>query len=72
MEKTKLEMEFLSSANKKFIIGIDEPRENLTPEEVQTAMEAIIAENVFKSSEADLTEVVGARLVTTRVDKLMM
>ena len=72
MEKTKLEMEFLSSANKKFIIGMDEPRGNLTPEEVQTAMEAIIAENVFKSSEADLAEVVGARLVTTRVDKLMM
>lgn len=72
MEKTKLEMEFLSSLNKKFIIGIDGPRENLTPLEVQTAMEAIIAGNIFKSSEADLAEVVGARIVTTRVDKLMI
>lgn len=72
MEKTKLEMEFLNALNKKFVISIDEPREDLTPEEVQATMEAIISENVFVSSTADLAEIVEARIITTKVDKLMM
>ena len=72
MEKSKLEMEFLNTLSKKFVISIDEPKEYLTPEEVQEAMETIIEENVFVSSMADLAEIVEARIVTTTVNKLMM
>lgn len=70
MEKKKLEMEFLSDINKKYVISIDDPKFDLTQEEVQTAMEAIITDNVFSVSMADLAEVVEARIVTTTVEKL--
>ena len=70
MEKKKLEMEFLSAINKKYIISIDEPKFDITQEEVRTAMESIISDNVFEVSMADLAEVVEARIVTTTVEKL--
>lgn len=70
MEKTKLEMEFLDSLNKKFIVSIDEPRIDLTHEEVRTAMEAIIAENVFESSMEDIVAIKDARIITTTIETL--
>ena len=68
----KLEMEFLNSLNKKYTISLDDPKEDLIPEEVQAAMESIITENVFIVSEGDLAEIVEARIVTTTVNKLMI
>lgn len=70
MEKKKLEMEFLSDINKKYVISIDDPKFDLSQAEVQTAMEAIISDNIFSVSMADLTEAVEARIVTTTVEKL--
>lgn len=72
MEKTKLEMEFLNALNRKYTISIDDPKLDLTPEEVETAMEAIISENVFIVSEADLAKAVEARIVTTTVNQLIV
>ncbi len=72
METKKLEMEFLNSLNKKYVISLDDPKFDLTQEEVQTAMEAIISDNVFTVSLADLAEVVEARIITTQVDKLIV
>lgn len=72
MEKTKLEMEFLNALNRKYTISIDDPKLDLTPEDVETAMEAIITENVFVVSEADLAEIVEARIVTTTVNQLIV
>ncbi len=70
MEKTKLEMEFMDEANKKFVIIIDQPRADITPEEVSQAMDTIIASNVFDSKMFDLVEAKEARIVTTTVNKL--
>ena len=70
MERKKLEMEFLNAINKKYVISIDDPKFDLTQEEVQTAMEAIISDNVFEVSMADLAEAVEGRIVTTTVEKL--
>ena len=70
MEKKKLEMEFLNSLNKKYTISLDDPKFDLSQAEVQTAMEAIISDNIFNVSLADLTEVVEARIVTTQVETL--
>lgn len=72
MEKRKLEMEFLNNLNKKHVISIDDPKLDLTPVEVQSAMKSIISENIFMVSGGDLAEVVEARVVTTTVNKLMM
>ena len=70
MEKKKLEMEFLNEMNKKYVISIDDPKFDITQEEVETAMAAIIADNVFVVSLADLVEPVEARIVTTNIEKL--
>jgi len=70
METKKLEMEFLNEAGKKFVISIEQPREDLTEMEVSQAMNSIITNNIFTSSMLDLVEVSDARIVTTTVDKL--
>ena len=70
MEKTKLEMEFLDAANKKFVVSIDGPRIDLTPVEVKTAMDALIGFNVFGSDVQNLASANDARIITTTVDTL--
>lgn len=70
MEKRKLEMEFLNEMGKKHVISIDNPRIDLNPEEVQTAMDAIITNNVFIVSLGELVESVESRIVTTHIEKL--
>jgi ribulose 1,5-bisphosphate carboxylase large subunit-like protein len=70
MEKTKLEMEFLDEANKKFIISIEEPKSDITPEEVSQTMTTIINCNVFNSKMLDLVKANDARIVSTTVNKL--
>lgn len=72
MEKIKLDMEFLNALGKKFVISINDPKKDLTPTEVKTAMETIISGNIFVASMADLAEVVEARIVTTTVNKLVV
>lgn len=70
MEKSRLEMEFMDVGSKKFKIAIDEPKNGITPEEVKDAMEAIVASNIFTSTEGDLAGVAGAKIVTTTVNEL--
>jgi len=72
METTKLEMEFLDEANKKFTISINEPRIDITPEEVGQAMDAIVGYDVFAPGMKNLVDTVGARVVTTTVDTLVI
>ena len=70
MNKTKLEMEFLDEDGKKFVVAIDQPRADITSEEVRVAMSEIVSLNVFTSSMADLVESVEARVITTTVNTL--
>lgn len=70
MNKTKLEMEFLDEDNKKFIVTVDQPRSDITSEEVKVAMDEIVSLNVFTSSMADLVESVEARVITTTINTL--
>lgn len=70
MEKTKLEMEFLDSVGKKFLVSLDDPKSDLTPLEVSDAMNAILTFNVFKSPAGDLEVASDARIVTTTVNSL--
>lgn len=65
----KLELVFLNEAGKKFVLTIDDPRDNLTAQEIKQAMEEIIRNNVFESSMLDLVEIEEARLVTTTIEK---
>lgn len=63
--KTKLLMTFKTSDDKKVSITVDNPREDLTEEEVKTAMELIKEKNIFAPGGADLASLVSAKVVET-------
>lgn len=63
MEKT-LQMVFITAAGAKVTLTLDAPKEGLTAAEVQTAMQTIVAKNIFTSNSGDLTGAVEARIVT--------
>ena len=58
-------MTFKSSDDKKVSITVDNPREDLTEEEVKTAMELIKEKNIFAPGGADLASLVSAKVVET-------
>jgi len=67
VDKTKLELVFLNEDGKKFVLSMDNPREDLTDVDVSQAMGQIIEDNVFLSSMFDLVESLEARVVTTTI-----
>ncbi|MFZ7131309.1 MAG: DUF2922 domain-containing protein [Eubacteriales bacterium] len=68
---TKLRMSFLNSLNRTTSMSLDDPRADLTPAEVQTVMDNIIAKNIFDSSGGDLVSVKSAEVVSTTVNELI-
>jgi hypothetical protein len=70
VNKSKLEMEFKDAEGKKFSLSIDEPREDITEEEIRTAMDDIVAKNIFYTTGGDIVAPVGARVITTTVEEL--
>ena len=61
----KLVMTFKTSDDKKVSISVDNPREDLTEEEVKTCMELIKDKNIFSPGGADLASLVSAKVVQT-------
>lgn len=61
----KLVMTFKTTDDKKVSLTIDNPREDLTEEEVKTAMELIKEKNIFAPGGADLVSLVSAKVVET-------
>jgi hypothetical protein len=66
----KLELIFKNAADRTAKITVDDVREDITPTEVKTAMETIIAKNVFTSNGGDLAGIHGARIVDTNIQEL--
>lgn len=66
----KLELVFKNASDKSVKITVDDTRENITPAEVKTAMESIVAKNVFTSTGGDLVGVQGARIIDTNIQEL--
>jgi hypothetical protein len=71
MATTRLEMIFLNQQGKTNKISVDSPKSDLTEAEVQTAMEDIVAKNIFSSTGGDFVGVSSARVVTTDVTELI-
>ena len=69
MASVKLEMTFVNITNDKVKLSIDSPREDITEAEIETAMDNIVLKNVFDTSGGKLVGNVGARIVTTDVEK---
>ena len=61
----KLVMTFKTTDDKKVSLTVDNPREDLTEEEVKSAMELINEKNIFAPGGADLASLVSAKVVET-------
>ena len=69
MEQT-LELVFKNAEGDTKVLTVTDPRDNITAEEANEAMEIILASNVIETSGGDLTEIVEARLRITQVTVL--
>lgn len=70
-ESKTLQMIFSNVNNTRVTISVAEPKDDLTPTEVEEAMDEIINQNIINSTGGDLVQVVGARLVTRQVVELI-
>lgn len=70
MEKSKLELIFKNNEDKKITLSVDDPKADLTGLEVKTAMDTLVAKNIFAYDGGGMVATVGARLVTTTVEDL--
>lgn len=66
MAKT-LELIFETAAGKEATLSVEDPREDLTPLELQTGMQSIIAQNVFVVEGSAFTVAKAARIVERNV-----
>lgn len=66
MEQTKkLVMTFKTNDDKKVSLSVDNPREDITENEIKSAMELIVSKNVFAPNGSDIVAVVEAKIVVT-------
>jgi len=66
METTKkLLMTFKTDEGKKISLSVDDPRPNITEEEIKSAMETIINSGIFAPNGESLIEMVEAKVVET-------
>ncbi|MGB9812770.1 MAG: DUF2922 domain-containing protein [Thermovenabulum sp.] len=64
---SNLELSFQNTAGKTVRITLQEPKQDLTPENVQNAMNLILSKNIFSSTGGDLVKALGARIVVRDV-----
>lgn len=69
MSKT-LAMNFLNEAGKKIAIRVANVKDNVTEAEVSSAMDAIIAKNIFTSTGGDLKTKDSAEIVDKNTTEL--
>ena len=63
--KKKLMMTFKTDEDKNVSISIDDPRENVTEQEIQNAMNIILNNDIFAPNGETLVSLVGAKIVET-------
>ena len=69
MEQT-LELVFKNAEGDTKVLTVTDPRDGITADEANEAMEVILAANIIETSGGDLTEIVEARLRITQVTVL--
>ena len=70
MQTTKrLVMVFKTDSDNNVSISIDNPKDNLQESEIKSAMEIIIAKDVFAPKEEQLVALVEARIVVTNTNE---
>ncbi|MGI6706573.1 MAG: DUF2922 domain-containing protein [Clostridia bacterium] len=68
--KQVLEMVFKTGEGRTFRLTLDSPREDVTPAEIQAAMNLILTKNIF-NIEGGLTEIVEANIIDTQVNPVV-
>ena len=66
MEQTKkLVMTFKNSDDKKVSLSVDNPREDITENEIKSAMDLVVSKNIFAPNGSDIVDVVEAKVIVT-------
>lgn len=65
-----LQLIFLTAGNKKVTLSVDEPKLNLTEEEVIAAMDAVIESRIFEVDAYPFEAAVSAKIVDRTVTEL--
>lgn len=65
----KLVMVFGTNGDKNVSLSIDKPKASLKETQIKTAMETIVAQNIFAPNGEDLTKCVEAKIVNTNTDE---
>ena len=65
----KLVMVFGTNGDKNVSLSIDKPKASLKETQIKTAMETIVAQNIFAPNGEDLVKCVEAKIVTTNTNE---
>lgn len=66
MEKRQaLRLTWRNQAGRTYSITINNPNDDVTPEEIETFMNMVVTKNIIQSSGGDLTEPLDAHLINT-------
>ena len=66
MEQTKrLVMTFKTDGDRKVSLVVDDPREDISESEIKSAMDLVIAKNIFAPNGDDIVQAVDAKVVVT-------
>ncbi|NLW07151.1 MAG: DUF2922 domain-containing protein [Clostridia bacterium] len=71
MVTKRLELIFQNLSGRRNTLSLPDPREDLTTEDVLTAMELILSRNIFTSPGGDLTDIIAARIVSREVEEIV-
>ena len=61
----RLVMTFKTTNDKKVSLSVDDPREDITESEIKSAMDLVVAKNIFAPNGADIASIVEAKVVVT-------
>ena len=70
MAKT-LQLQLEAANGKNITISVDEPKESLTSEEIQTGMDAIVSSNVFHVGGVPLAQGTNAKVIERSVTTII-
>ena len=65
----KLVMIFATDGDKNVSLSVDKPKASLNETQIKSAMETIVAQNIFAPNGEDLVRCVEAKIVTTNTNE---
>lgn len=66
-----LQLQFEAANGRSIMLSVDEPKDSLTTEEIQTGMDAIISSNVFHVGGSPLALATNAKVIERNVTTII-